>query len=171
MGQYLRGRKNRKFKNLDAYTPRVKSLAATQDKIGWRHFTDRKLALRVRQIQQAHFYLSGTRLTVNSWLNGFVGKLLEMTHAQWNFRCITKLHQTKRTIVLKANKDLLQEVERQLSMGVDNVSEEDRWMLELDVDQLLSFSLAEKQLWIHAVETARQASTRAMELSEGGTNN
>ena len=32
-------------------------------------------------------------------------------------------------------------------------------------------SLAEKQLWIHAVKAARQASTRAMELSEGATNN
>ena len=73
--------------------------------------------------------------------------------------------------MLKATEDLLQEVERQLSMGVDNVSEDDRWMLELDMDQLLSMSLSEKQLWIHAVEAARQASTRAMELSEGATNN
>jgi len=39
------------------------------------------------------------------------------------------------------------------------------------MDQVSSFSLAEKQLWIHAVEAARQASTRAMELSEGATNN
>ena len=44
-------------------------------------------------------------------------------------------------------------------------------MLELDMDQLLSFSLSKKQLWIHAVEAARQASTRAIELSEGATNN
>ena len=73
--------------------------------------------------------------------------------------------------MLKATEDLLQEVERQLSMGVNNVSEDDRWMLELDMDQVLSFFLADKQLWIHAVEAARQASTRAMELSEGATNN
>ena len=51
------------------------------------------------------------------------------------------------------------------------MSENDRWMLELDMHQLSSFSLADKQLWIHAVEAARQASTRAMELSEGTTNN
>ena len=94
-----------------------------------------------------------------------------MTHAQWIFRCITKHHRTKGTIVLKATEDLLQEVERQLNMGADNVSENDRWMLELDMHQVSSFSLADKQLWIHAVEAARQASTRAMELSEGTTNN
>ena len=149
----------------------MQSLAAAQDKIRWRHFTEGKLALQVRQIQRYFLYTSDTSLTVNSWLKGFVSKLLEMTHAQWIFRCITKHHRTKGTIVLKATEDLLQEVERQLSMGVDNVSEDDRWMLELDMDQLLSFSLSKKQLWIQSVEAARQASTRAMQLSEGATNN
>ena len=66
VGQYLRDRGKRKFKDLDTHIPRVKSLAAAQDKIGWRHFTEGKLALRVRKIQQAHLYLSDTRLTVNS---------------------------------------------------------------------------------------------------------
>ena len=73
--------------------------------------------------------------------------------------------QTPHVQLSSLTEDLLQEVEHQLSMGVDNLSEEDRWMLELDVDQLSSFSLAEKKMWIHAVEAARQASTRAMELS------
>ena len=68
VGQYLHGRGKRKFKDLNAYTSRVKSLAAAQDKIGWRHFTERKLALQVRQIQQAFLYISDTRLTVDSWL-------------------------------------------------------------------------------------------------------
>ena len=171
VSQYLRGRVQRKFRNLEAYTPRVKSLAAAQDKIGWRHFTEGKLAWHFRQIQRSHLHIYPTRLTVNSWLKGFVGKLLEMTHAQWIFRCITKHHQTKGTIVLKANEDLLQEIERLLSIDVDNVSEDNRWMLELDVEQLSLFSVAEKQFWIHAVEAARQASTRAIELSEGATNN
>ena len=34
VGQYLCGCGKRKFKNLNAYTPRVKSLAAAQGKIG-----------------------------------------------------------------------------------------------------------------------------------------
>ena len=85
VGQYLRGRGKRKFKDLNASTSRVKSLAAAQDKIGWRHFRERKLALQVRRIQRIFFYISDTRLTVNSWLKGFVRKLLEMARAQWIF--------------------------------------------------------------------------------------
>ena len=73
-------------------------------------------------------------------------------------------------IVLKAQEDLLKKIERQLNMGVDSVTEEDKLMLEVDVLQLAAYSLSEKQYWIHAVEVARQASTRAVELLEGTTN-
>ena len=152
--QYLRGRGTRRFRNLKAHSYRTASLAEAQDKIGWRHFTEGKIALQVGEIQRYFLRQSDTRLTVDSWLKGFVGKLLEMTHAQWIFRCITKHHRTKGTIVLKATEDLLQEVERQLNMGADNVSENDRWMLELDMEQSLSFSLADKQLWTHTVKAA-----------------
>ena len=54
-------------------------------------------------------------------------------------------------------------------MGVDCVADKDKWMLELDPEQLASFSLAEKQYWLYEVEAARQAGTRAMELTEGAT--
>ena len=134
VGQYMRDRGTRKFKDLNTNTSGTKSFAAAQDKIGWRHFTEGKIALQVRQIQRFFLYNSDTSLTVSSWLKGYASKLLEMTHAQWIFRCITKHHQTKGMIVLKPTEDLLQEVERQLSMGADNVPEDDRWMLELDMD-------------------------------------
>ena len=53
-----------------------------------------------------------TQLIADSWMKGLVGKLLEMTHTQWIFRCISKHHRTKGSLVLKANKDLLREIER-----------------------------------------------------------
>ena len=43
-------------------------------------------------------------------------------------------------------------------------------MLELDPVQLANFSLEEKQYWLYEVEAARQAGTRAMEMTEGVTN-
>ena len=44
-------------------------------------------------------------------------------------------------------------------------------MLEVDVAQLRDSTLEEQQYWLHAIEAARQAGTRAMELTEGATNN
>ena len=71
---------------------------------------------------------------------------------------------------MKANEDLLTEIERQLDMGVDCVADKDKWMLEVDPVQLANFSLKEKQYWLYEVEAARQAGTRAMEVTEGATN-
>ena len=53
----------------------------------------------------------------------------------------TSLHQGH--IVLKAQEDLCKEIERQLDMEVDSVAAEDKWMLEVDVQQLASYSLVQ----------------------------
>ena len=76
----------------------------------------------------------------------------------------------KGSLVLASKKELMKEIERQLDMGVDAVADKDRWMLEINVCKLKDSSLADQQYWLHAVEAARQAGTRALELSEGATN-
>ena len=70
-------------------------------------------------IQQEHLRQQETRVMVDSWLKGFFNKLLAMTHSQWLFRCITKHHCTKGTLVLARKEDMLKKNERQLVMGVD----------------------------------------------------
>ena len=80
--QYLRGCGTRRFRNLNAHSSKTASLAEAQDKIGWRHFTEGKIALQVGKIQRYFLKNSDTSLTVDSWLKSFVSKLLEMTHAQ-----------------------------------------------------------------------------------------
>ena len=163
---YLRDRSKRQFVNLD--TPdHIRRLSQAQDPIESRNFTEGKLSKSFRVIQQDHLKQQETRVTVDSWLKGFVSKLLAMTHSQWLFRCITKHYRLKGTLLLARKEDLLKEIERQLDMGVDTIANEDRWMLEVDVDQLRNTSLSEKQYWIHAVEAAQQAGSRALKLAEG----
>ena len=128
------------------------------------------MAKNVREIQERFLSQEDTQLTADSWVKGLVTKLLEMTHAQWIFRCISKHHRTKGSLVMKANEDLLREIERQLDMGVDCIAGKDKWMLEVDPVQLANFSLKEKQYWLYEVEAARQAGTRATEVTEGATN-
>ena len=168
--EYLRGRGRTKFERLSDVPRYLKGLARTQDAIGWRNFTEGKLSKTFRRVQESYLAESDTSLTVDSWLKGFVGKLLEMTHAQWIFRCVSKHHRTKGSLVIAAKKELVKEIERQLDMGVDAIANEDRWMLEINLCELKDASLAEQQYWLHAVEAARQAGTRALELSEGATN-
>ena len=112
----------------------LRRLAEEQDKIGWRHFTEGKLSLEFRRIQGKWLDKHHPYLTVDSWIKGFVSKLLEMTHAQWIYRCITKHHKTKGTKVLAVQEDLMTEIERLLDTGAEGVAQEDRWMLEIEQD-------------------------------------
>ena len=125
--------------------------------------------MEFRRIQSDYLVDHSTRLTVDSWLKGFVGKLLELTHSQWIYRCITKHHKTKGTKVLAAREDLFQEIERLLDVGTEGVAPEDKWMLEVDIQQLQEYSLKDMQFWIHAVEAARSASSAAKKVSDGAT--
>ena len=73
-----------------------------------------------------------------------MSKLLEMTHHQWIYRCITKHHKTKGTKVLAVQEDLMTEIERLLDTGAEGVAQEDRWILEIDQDQIMSFTVEDK---------------------------
>ena len=96
------------------------------------------------EIPQLRIYDTDSRLLAQRIRRG---KLLETTHVQWIFCCIIKHHRTKAIIALT-----------------------DKWMLEVDVQQVVSYILADNQYWIHAVEVVRQAGTCAAKLSEGVTN-
>ena len=121
----------------------VKGLAKTQDAIGWRNFTKGKLSKTFRRVQKSYLVSADTNLTVDSWMKSFVGKFFEMTHSQWIFRCISKHHHTQGLLALASKEELIGEIERQLEMGVDAIAEEDRWMLEIDMEELKESLLAE----------------------------
>ena len=100
-------------------------------------------------------------------MKGFAAKLLEMTHAQWIFCCITKHHRTKGTKVLANQQGVLRAIEQQLDMGMASVPPKDEWMMEIDHTQLRRNLLREQQYWLWGVEVTRQGGTRAEELTEG----
>ena len=40
---------------------------------------------------------------------------------------------------------------------MEGVAQEDRWMLEMDQDQIMSYTVEDKQFWINAVNAAMRA--------------
>ena len=62
---------------------------------------------------------------IDSWLKGFVGRLLEMTHSQWIFRCISKHHHSNGAIALKSREDVLNRIEQQLDKGIEALPTKD----------------------------------------------
>ena len=159
--------------NIFGQSQKMRKVSAAQDRIGWRHFTEGKVSKTLRQYQERFLGVTivaqRTRLTIDSWMKGLVTKLLEMTHSQWIFRCITKHHSTNGTNVLNTKKEVFREIESQLEMGLEALPPEKQWLLEIDPFRLRDMSLPDQQYWLWAVEAAREAGGRALELTEGKT--
>ena len=78
-------------------------LAASQDFIGWRSFTEDMISKEMLVIQQEYLDLWGARgtpRTPTSWAKGFIVLQIEITHGQWLYRnvhmydTVTELHAT-----------------------------------------------------------------------------
>ena len=65
---------------------------------------------------------------------------------------------------------MMTEIERLLDTGAEGVSQEDRWMLEIDQDQIMSYTVEDKQFWINSVNAAMKACANALEKSDGASN-
>ena len=96
----------------------MRQISYVTDMIGWTHFTDGRLYLPLKILQEHYLSHCYTYLTVDSCMRAFIGKILELTHSQWIFQNITKHHHTNGTIKLKAQRDVLKEIERQLNLGI-----------------------------------------------------
>ena len=90
----------------------MRCVGAAKDNIGWRHFTEGKVAKLMRNLQELWLLSEPTCLTINAWMRGLIEKLLALTHSQWIFRNITKHNHTNGTIKLEAKQNVMGEIER-----------------------------------------------------------
>ena len=163
---YLQGRGQSKLSSIANIPDGFHRLCQEQDQIGWRNFTEGQISKQFRVIQARFLRIRHPRRNADSWLRGFISKLLAMTHSQWIFRCISKHHRTKGMRALSTREKLITEIERHKTLGEDAMAEEDKWMLEVDIE---GCTAEDQQYWLYAVEAARQAGSHALDVSNGAT--
>jgi hypothetical protein len=64
-----------------------------------------------------------TRITIEGWMKGLIGKLVSMTHAQWIYRNISKHHHDHEhgTKHLESREMILMKIEKMLEMGMQDL--------------------------------------------------
>ena len=80
-----------------------------------------KITRQIRQLQGYYLTSCPTHLTIDTWIQGLVGKLLNLTRFKWIFHNITKHHHTNGMIKLDAKQDIMEYIEQQLVMGLCNL--------------------------------------------------
>jgi hypothetical protein len=78
--KYILMRNNKRFAQLGRMSQKMRALAESQDKIGWRNFTKGYISTHFYSIQHFHLSLSGNYLNRSDWTRQFVNKILQLTH-------------------------------------------------------------------------------------------
>jgi hypothetical protein len=79
---------NEQFTQLGYMSKKMRALADSQDKIGWRNFMEGYISSHFYNIQQFHLLMSSNYLNGVDWTKQFISKILQLTHSQWIYRNI-----------------------------------------------------------------------------------
>ena len=120
--------------------------------------------MAIKRVQESHLAYSESLLNADTWMKGFISKLLHMTHAQWILRNFM-LHDSQSGFLrLKDRLRLLAKIEELSKTDVSDIPEESRFLLEIDTNALAAGDVDSQDYWIHAMEAARSVSSPAHPL-------
>ena len=94
-------------------------------------------------------------MTTSNWEKGLAIKLLEIMHGQWLYRNAVVHNAVGGIKTAQKKQELQAETERQLEQGGEGVDEQDRYLLEINLEDLENL-LGEKQYyWMISIQAAR----------------
>ena len=96
------------------------------------------------------------KLEAGIWVERLVIKLLEVTHGQWIFRNLMVHDSISGILVTKDKGELQLAIEQQKELGGDGLAEHDKWMLEVNLDDLERTTGETQYYWLVAVQAARE---------------
>ena len=168
--RFARGRGNLLMEDIAGpLGERYQQLGCSQDVIGWRRFMEGMIATEVVEIQRDDITLSGSRWNIDDWSRALVIKLLEYTHGQWLYRNVHVHDAVSGTLANQKKEKLRQKITEYLDIAEDEIAEEDKYLLEINIGKLDESSGEDQEIWRMALETAAEASRlRRMRNGEAG---
>ena len=82
---------------------------------------------------------------------------MEVTHGQWLVRNFLIHDNVSGMLALERKEDLQIAIEEQQEMGLDGLAEEDRYLMEINLDDLETTSGEYQAYWLLSVKAARDA--------------
>ena len=164
--QFARSRGNDSLENICQPISRFRQMARVQDKLGWRRFLEGMITQPMIDLQYQYQTVRGSRRSIKSWASGLVIKLLEITHGQWLYRNVVVHDAMSGTLVTKRKEEIQREIETQQAEGLQDLQEEDQYLLEINLDDLEHSSGERQEYWLLAITAARKAGILARERNE-----
>ena len=156
--EYAQGRGGRTMEEIARNRgQRIQTFALSQDKIGWRRFMEGMISKEAIPIQQNYATINGSALTTKEWMRGVITKLMEATHGQWLYRNV-QVHDSVTGIEATLRKEEIQRlIEDQIELGGEGLENEDKYLLEINLEDLSTTSGDTQTYWLLAIRAAREA--------------
>jgi hypothetical protein len=131
--------------------------AISQDKIGWDNFIMGMVSTRLLTIQESYLRVRGSNRLVEKWATGLITQLLQVAHRQWIYRCVLVHDRATGTMVNQHKAALLEEITTQLLMGAESLMEDDKFLLECNLSDIVTTNGKQQEFWLLAIQAARKA--------------
>ena len=122
------------------------------------------ISKEIIDIQEAYLACTQSTWTIEAWAKGLVVKLLEITHGQWLYRNVHVHDRVTGSRATARKEKLREEILDQIELGEDGLEEADRYLLDINLGDLDSTSGERQEIWLLAIQAAREA--RRLRLEE-----
>ena len=150
----------------DMSTP-MSELATSQDKIGWRRFTEGCISKKIHDRQSFHLRMSNSKLNGSDWTKQLISQLLQITHSQWIYRNISLHDKSTGYLHNKTADELATEIHRLAELNPEEIPNDSRFLLEMDRGQLIKGHVETQAYWVTAVRVARTARAKKSAMGAG----
>jgi len=152
--KYILMRGNKPFADMGAMSPRMKALAQSQDKIGYRNFMEGYMSIHFYEIQNFHLAMSSSFLNGADWAKQFISKILHITHSQWIFRNFSLHNKRNGYIHKKKAEEIALELESLAGLAPEDVPAKSQFSHEINFNDLNKSNVELQKYWILAINAA-----------------
>jgi hypothetical protein len=161
LSTYLRGRGNLRMSSLCSRRSRYYQLATMVNELGFLNIMEGRIpslfySTRVDDIQRLRL-----RKHAGHWCNGLILQLLQMTHRQWTFRNGTVHLKGPDGLTAAQQRSLARKCEALLWTDPSTLLSEDRYLLDVNFEELGEGSASSRQMWLAEMDAARCAARYA----------
>jgi len=160
LSTYLRFRGERTMCSLGIRSTVIQEIAEDIDLIGWTDFLHGRIPISLRNFQQSYCASINSRMNGQDWTKALVTKLLNISHSQWMYRNFSLHSKTRGHLKLTHQAEVLTEIAKLSECNPEDVPEESRFLLEVEIVNLEDKSLAHQEYWISAMKAALKAGRR-----------
>ena len=88
-------------------------------------------------------------------MTGLITKLLEVTHGQWLYRNVHVQYSISGTTATLRKEEIQMEIEKQKALGTDSLEEGDKYLMDINLEDLENTSGEKQHYWLLAICAVR----------------